>query len=102
MNKIFYNNNCLIRNECKLNIYSQDVLPAIRFKVTGHELLNTNMSTLDALSDSYIKKWLHIPQSDTLAIIQAKEGLNITCLSHLYREVHIISYAHPGLRLISR
>ncbi len=43
---------------------------------------NTNLSKLDAINDKYIKKWLSMPQSATMAVVHAREGLNIKSVSH--------------------
>ena len=88
----------LIRDEFKLKVYSQYLLPAIRFKLTVHEISATNLSKLDALGDRFIKKWLHIPPSGTLAIVHTQEGLNIKSLSHIYKEAHAVSHTNSRLK----
>ena len=85
--------NTSIRNEHKLKVYSRYLIPAIRFKLTVHELTATNLSKLDQLCDRYIKKWLSLPQSGTRAVIHTPEALNIKSISHLYKEAHAISHA---------
>ena len=88
----------LVREEYKLRIYQQYMLPAIRFKLTVHEITQTNLTKLDALCDRYIRKWLSMPPSGTAAIIHAKEGLNIKSISHLYRETHAVSHASSRIK----
>jgi hypothetical protein len=91
-------NNSLIRNEYKLKVYAQYVLPAVSFTLTVHEITNSNLVKLDALSDRYIKKWLSMPPSGTLAVIHAKEGLNIKSLTHIYKEAHAVAHATSRLK----
>ncbi len=50
------------------------------------------------MADCFIKKWLHIPPSGTLAVIHAPEGLNIKSLSHLYKEVHAVAHSTSRLK----
>ena len=88
----------LIRDEYKVKVYSQYFIPAVRFKLTVHDITNTNLNKLDALSDKYVKKWLNMPPSGTLAIIHTAEGLSIKSLSHLYKETHAISHASSRLK----
>ena len=84
---------CLIADEYKLKVYSQYLLPAIRFKLSVHEITTTNLSKLDAIGDRFIKKWLGMPQSGTMAIAHSKEGLHIKSFSQIYKESHAISHA---------
>ena len=90
--------NSLIRGEYKLKVYSNYLLPALRFKLTVHEITNSNLAKLDALTDRYLKKWLAMPPSGTMAIIHAREGLNIKTLSHIYKEAHAVSHATSRLK----
>ncbi len=88
----------LIRNDYKLKVYSHYLLPVIRFKLTVHDISQTNLKKLDSLIDGMIKKWLSMPPSGTHAIIHAKEGLNIKSISHLYKETHAIRHATSRLK----
>ena len=87
-----------IRDEYKLHVYNNYLLPAIRFKLTVHELTTSNLNKLDNLGDSYVKKWLKMPKSATRCVLHAKEGLNIKPLSHVYREAHAIAHASSRLK----
>ncbi len=91
-------NNSLIRNEYKVRVYQQYVIPALRFKLTVHELTLTNLHKLDALTDRYLKSWLAMPQSGTLAVVHSNEGLGIKSLTHIYKESHAISHATSRLK----
>ena len=88
----------LIRDEYKLKVFSQYLLPAIRYKLTVHEITETNLVKMDALGDRYMKKWLHLPQSGTLAVIHMPEGLNIKSFSHIYKESHAVSHASSRMK----
>lgn len=92
----------LIRDDYKLRVYSQYMLPAIRFKLTVHEITSTNLRKLDALTDKFIKKWLKMPPSATLAVIHANEGLGIKSISHIYREAHAIAHSTSRLKADSQ
>ena len=91
-------NNSLIRNEYKVRVYQQYVIPALRFKLTVHELTLTNLQKLDALTDRYLKSWLAMPPSGTLAVVHSNEGLGIKSLTHIYKESHAISHATSRLK----
>ena len=84
----------LIRGEYKLKVYSNYLLPAL----TVHEITNSNIAKLDALTDRYLKKWLVMPPSGTMAIVHANEGLYIKTLSHIYKEAHAVSHATSWLK----
>ncbi len=88
----------LIREEYKMSIYTRYVIPALRFKLTVHDIMNTNLKVLDNMVDKQLKSWLHIPPSGTRAILHCKEGLNIKSISHLYRECHGISHTSSRLK----
>ncbi len=91
-------NNTSIRSEYKLKIYVRYLIPAIRFKLTVHELTATNLTKLDLMCDSYVKRWLSMPPSGTRAVIHSPEALNIKSISHLYKEAHATSHASSRLK----
>jgi hypothetical protein len=90
--------NSPIRDEFKVKIYTQYLLPAIRFKLTVHEITTTNLAKLDALGDRYLKKWLAMPQSGTMAIAHSKHGLGIKSFTQIYKEAHAISHTTSRLK----
>ena len=51
--------NCSVRPEYKLCIYSRYLLPSIRFLLTVHTLQKSHLDALDAFTDKYVKSWLH-------------------------------------------
>ncbi len=92
-------NNFLVSDEYKLKAYTQYVLPAGCLTLTVHNITKTNLVTLDALSDKYIKRWLLMAQSETLAVVHANmEGLSIKSFSHIYKESHELSHATSRLK----
>ena len=42
----------------KLKIMKCYLLPALRFLLTVHDLSHTNLQTLDAIQNKYMKKWV--------------------------------------------
>ncbi len=90
--------NSLNRDEYKVKVYSQYVLPTIRFKLTVHKLTNTNLTKLDALSDRFVKGWLHMPESGIMAIVHTNERLGVKTLSYLYREGHAVRHATARIK----
>ena len=82
-----------IRPEYKLKIFSMYLLSAIRFKLSVHDITNSNLKKLDALCDRYCKTWLSMPRSATPAILHSNVGLNIKSISQLYKECHAVNHA---------
>ena len=90
--------NSLVRDEYKMSIFTKYVLPALRFKLSVHEITNTNLKLLDNIVDKKLKQWLHIPPSGTRAILHSKEGLGVKSISHLYRECHGICHTTSRIK----
>ena len=79
-------------------MFSEYLLPSVRFKLTVHDISESNLILLDNLADKFLKKWLHIPPPGTRAILHAPEGLNIKSFDHLYKESHAIAYASARIK----
>ena len=88
----------IVRNEYKLWIYSNYLLPSKRFLLTVHVLTETHLKMLDTLTDKAIKKWSGLPPSATNALIHMQEGLGIRSISELYKEVHAVSQTRTRLK----
>ena len=58
----------MVRNEFKLWIYANYFLPSKRFLLTVHTLTQTQLKTLDTLTDKAIKTWVGVPKSATNAL----------------------------------
>ena len=52
---------CLVRGEYKVAIYSRYVLPSLRFHLSVHNIHQTHLDKLDHLAKTYLKKWLKFP-----------------------------------------
>ena len=82
----------MVRNVYKLWIYAKYFLPLKRFLLTIHTLTQTQLDTLDTLTDKAIKQWAGVPRSATNVMIHSKEGLNFKSISQLYMEAHTVSH----------
>ena len=89
--------NAMIRDEYKLWIYKEYLLPSKRFLLTVHTLTKTHLQALDTLTDKHIKKWSGLPRSATNALIHMKEGMDVKSISELYMEAHCVSHARTRL-----
>ena len=88
----------LVRGEYKLKIYIDYLLPASRFILTVHTISATNIQRLDALSRRFLKKWLKLPPSATVAALHCPEFGNIKSISHLYKECQTSAYISCRLK----
>ena len=90
--------NSSVRNEYKLWIYSNYLLPSKRFLLTVHNMTETHLKKLDVFTDKSVKKWAGVPLCATNAIIHLREGLYIKSISELYMETHCVSHARTRLQ----
>ena len=88
----------MVRNEFKLWMYSHFLLPSKRFLLTIHRLTDTQLKSLDTLTDKAIKSWAGLPPSATNALIHMPEGLDVKAISELYKEVHTVSHTRTRLK----
>ena len=88
----------LIRGEFKVRIYQDYLLPASRFLLTVHTLTSTNLDRLDAITRKYLKKWFHLPQSATAAVLHAPNFTNIKTIRHLYLESQTCAYISSRIK----
>ena len=88
----------MVRNEYKLWMYANYLLPSKRFLLTINTLTDTHLKLLDTLTDKFIKKWAGLPPSATNAIIHMKEGLDVKSISELYTETHAVSHTRTRLK----
>ena len=86
-----------VRNEYKLWMYSNYLLPSKRFLLTVHNINHTNLQKLDTFTDKFIKKWAGVPFCATNVVIHLQAGMNIRSISELYMEAHCISHARTRL-----
>ena len=88
----------LIRNEYKIRIYRDYILPATRFHLTVHELTSTSLDKLDALANRYVKRWTHLPRSATPAVLHLPCFLDIKSIKCLYHECQTAAYVSSRLK----
>ena len=88
----------MVRNEFKLLIYSNYLLPSKRFMLTIHVLTETHLKLLNTLTDKAIKRWSGLPPRATNALIRMQEGLGVKSISELYTEVHKVSHTRTRLK----
>ena len=88
----------MVRNEFKLWIYANYFLPSKRFLLTVHTLTQSQLKTLDTLTDKAIKTWVGVPKSATNAVIHMKQALDIKSISQLYTETHTVSHVRTRLQ----
>ena len=88
----------LVRNEFKLWIYANYLLPSKRFLLTVHTLTQTQLKTLDTLTDKTLKKWIGVPRSATNVVIHMKQSLDIKSISQMYTETHTVSHTRTRLK----
>ena len=92
----------LVRDEYKFAIYVRYLLPSLRYHLTVHEINGSDLPKLDALCNSFLKKWLKIPRSGTLAGLYASGSLEIRNISQLYKECHVSAFVHLKRSVDSR
>ena len=83
----------LVRDEYKLKIYSEYFLQSIRFHLTVNDMSDTQLKSLDSLTNRYLKKWSGLARPATLAFIHMPQFLNVMSISDLYLQSHALSYA---------
>ena len=81
----------MVRNECKVRIYSEYFLGANRFVISVHDLCLAQLDDLNSLTHRYLKKWLGLPRGASWALVHDAHGLNIKSISHLYMESRALS-----------
>ena len=87
-----------IRNEFKLWIYQNYVLPATRFILPIHDITKTDLSKLDNMTHRYIKIWGGLPGCATNSIFHHQNALNVPMISELYKETHVLNYTNTKLK----
>ena len=63
-----------------------------------HTLTQTQLKTLDTLTDKAIKTGVGVPKSATNAVIHMKQALDIKTISQLYTETHTVSHVRTRLQ----
>ena len=81
----------LVRNEYKVRIYADYFLGSLRFILSIHDLHTAQIRLLDALSRSFLKKWLGLPRCASWALVHDSHGLGIKSIDHLYKECRALN-----------
>ena len=58
-----------------------------------HTVTATGLKKLDTFTDQYIKKWAGVPKCTTNSLLHKKAGLDISSITELFKEAHMISHA---------
>ena len=82
----------LVRNEYKIKIFRNYLLPAARFTLTVHSLSATSLNKLDSETHKYLKRWLGLPNCATTAAIHSSKFLDVKSISHLYQKCQANAY----------
>ena len=88
----------LIRDEYKVKIYSEYLLPASRFILTVHTLSSTSLDRLDSMSRKYLKSWLNLPPCATVPILHNQNFLDIKSISQLYKESQTCAFISSRIK----
>ena len=76
----------LVRKEFKARIYCDYYLGSLRYLFSVHDLHKRQLNDLEALTHSYLKKWLGLPRGASWALVHDSHGLNVKSITHLYLE----------------
>ena len=87
----------LIRNEHKLRVYADYLLPSLRFHLTVNDMCISHLNNLDTLVNRFLKKWSGLPHPGTLAFLHMPNGLAIKRIADVYYESH--TAAHISSRM---
>ena len=59
-----------------------------------HDLGKSQISSLEDLTHSYLKRWLGLPRCASWALVHDVHGLGIKSVSHLYEESRALSLSN--------
>ena len=89
-----------LRGSYKVQLYTVNVIPKLRFQLTVHSLTNFALTKLDQLVKNCIRKWLKIPSSTTFDPISHPQGMHIRLPTFIYDHGHIISESNPSDEIV--
>ena len=87
-----------MRDEHKVRIYKEYFLPANWFILLIHDLTNSDLSKLDALTHRFLKSWLGMPQSASFLPVHSGCGMDVKSISHLYKESRTLDMVKALIR----
>ncbi len=91
-------NELKIRNEYKMKMYKDYLLPASRFILTVHDLSQTNLDKIDNYINQYLKRWSGLPRSATPSVLHMDEFCAIKTVNEVYYEAHAVAYTSTRLK----
>lgn len=91
-------NSTSVRNEYKVRVLNDYVMPSMRYILSVHNLTDTQLEEMNATQTRYLRAWLNLPPCSTNAMLYGKEGLNLTQVSELYFECRTMSYASSVIK----
>ena len=98
-NKLENVDNCLVRGEYKVAIYSRYILPSLRFHMSVHNIHQTHLDKLDHQAKTYLKKWLKFPTRGVTDLsIFHPYMLGLKPPSQVYLEGHAGNYLNMRVR----
>ena len=90
---------CLVRGEYKVAIYSRYLLPSLRFHLSVHSIHQSHLDKLDILAKKHLKKWLKIPSRGVTDLsIFHPYMLGVKPPSQVYLEGHAGNYLNSVVR----
>ena len=78
-----------IRGEYKLWIYRNYLLPSLQFYLAVNQISKSKLLSLQAQANKYLKRWLSLSNSTTLAILFHPELLDVTPLTEVEQKSKI-------------
>ena len=80
-----------IRGEYKIWIYRRYLVPSLHYKLAVNAVTKTTISKMNAMATKYVKKWLGLTRSTTVAVVHHPAVLDIPFL-HEYRTKAKLTY----------
>ena len=59
-----------------------------------HDMSRSQLNALEALTHSYLKRWLGLPRGASWALVHDVYGLNVKSVTHLYEESRVLNLSN--------
>ena len=92
----------LIRNEHKLRVYADYLLPCLLFHLTVNDMCISHLNNLDMLANRFLKKWSGLPHPATVAFLHMPNGLAIKRIADVYYESHTSAHISSTYQSLSK
>jgi len=86
-----------IRDEYRVRIANEYVIPAMRFILTVHDLPQTRVQELHTTYHRFIKKWSGLPRAATGTVLYHDGVFGLRSVTQTYLEEHVLSYVRMRL-----